>query len=110
MLPLCIDSLIFSQTYKVREQVPFGATVVAQVLSCPANDVPTHIRWILNDAVLPQTNIAGCTFDPNGLCEIDTFVAAMQQRIDEIDFAFDCFGNYTFNLTGDTITNGQFPK
>jgi hypothetical protein len=108
--PLPIDHIPQGQTYKVREIAPFASTLVGQVLSCPASDTPTHIRWLLNDGVLPQTGIQGCTFDANGLCPIDTFIAGMKQRISEIDFNFDCFGNYTFSLANDTLTTGQFPK
>jgi len=108
--PLPTDHIPAFQTYKVREIAPFGSTLVGQVLSCPASDTPTHIRWLLNDAVLPQTGIQGCEFDKDGLCELDTFIAGMQQRIEEVDFDFDCFANYTFSLANDTITTGQFPQ
>ncbi|KAJ3765459.1 acid phosphatase [Lentinula raphanica] len=108
--PLPLDHIPTNRTYKVQEISPFASRLVGQVLSCPASDTPTHIRWILNDGVLPQTGINGCGEDPNGLCEINTFIAGMKQRIEEVDFAFDCFGNYTFSLSNDTITNGQFPQ
>ncbi|KAJ3728872.1 histidine phosphatase superfamily [Lentinula raphanica] len=108
--PLPLDHIPTNRTYKVQEISPFASRLIGQVLSCPASDTPTHIRWILNDGVLPQTGINGCEEDPNGLCEINTFIAGMKQRIEEVDFAFDCFGNYTFSLSNDTITNGQFPQ
>lgn len=98
------------QTYKTREIAPFASRLVGQVLSCPASDTPTHIRWLLNDGVLPLTGIQGCGYDSNGLCEFDTFIAGMKQRIEEVDFVFDCFANYSLSLDNDTITNGQFPQ
>ncbi|KAJ3842888.1 histidine phosphatase superfamily [Lentinula raphanica] len=108
--PLPLDHIPDNQTYKIQDISPFASRFVGQVLSCPASDTPTHIRWILNDAVLPQTGIQGCSDDPNGLCELDTFVAGMKQRIEEVDFVFDCYANYTVTLGNDTITNGQYPQ
>jgi hypothetical protein len=97
------------QTYLAGQIVPFAANLVGQVLSCPASEMPTHIRWILNDGVLPLTGIQGCPANLDGLCELSTFIAAMKQRIEEVDFDFDCFGNYTIRIPDD-ITDGQFPR
>ncbi|KAF9070401.1 phosphoglycerate mutase-like protein [Rhodocollybia butyracea] len=108
--PLPLDHIPKDHTYIVNQISPFASRMVGQVLSCPASDKPTHIRWVLNDAVLPQTGIAGCKYDKDGLCPLDTFIAGMKQRIQEVDFDFDCFANYTFTLAGDKITTGQFPK
>jgi len=72
------------------------------------SSTPTHIRFALNDAVLPLTGVGGCPQDPNGLCPLDTYIAGMKQRIAEIDFQFDCFANYTVP-DPDLITDGRFP-
>jgi hypothetical protein len=37
----------------------------------------------------------GCPEDPNGLCSFDNVVSVLQERIDEINFNYDCFANYT---------------
>jgi hypothetical protein len=86
------------------------------VLTCPSSSkstsitstTPTHIRWLLNDAVVPLTGIAGCANSKDGLCAFDTFVKGMQQRIAEVDFEFGCFGNYTVPIP-DLIVDGQLP-
>ncbi|PPQ67076.1 hypothetical protein CVT25_005677 [Psilocybe cyanescens] len=111
--PLPTDHIPKDQTYFVNEIAPFGSNLVGQVLSCPASTSPTHIRWILNDAVLPLTGIKGCKANKDGLCDLDTFIAGMKTRIAEVDFAFDCFANYTipipdniFNMGG----NQSLPK
>ncbi|KIK63761.1 hypothetical protein GYMLUDRAFT_40825 [Collybiopsis luxurians FD-317 M1] len=108
--PLPLTHIPKDRTYIVQELAPFGSRLVGQVLDCEKSGAPSHIRWILNDAVLPQTGIGKCKYDSNGLCELDTFIAGMKQRIEEVDFQFDCFANYTFTLEGDTITTGQFPQ
>ncbi|KAJ6537936.1 phosphoglycerate mutase-like protein [Mycena capillaripes] len=106
------------RSYIVNQISPFGSNMVGQVLSCPSsssksklavNDTaPTHIRWLLNDAVVPLTGIAGCGHSADGLCAFDTFVEGMQQRIAEVDFEFGCFGNYTVP-SPDLIVDGQLP-
>ncbi|KDR85316.1 hypothetical protein GALMADRAFT_218408 [Galerina marginata CBS 339.88] len=107
--PLPTDHIPKDQTYFVNQIAPFGSNLVGQVLSCPATSKPTHIRWILNDGVLPLTGIKGCKSNSDGLCDLDAFIAGMKQRIEEVDFNFDCFGNYTVPVP-DNIVNGQFPK
>jgi hypothetical protein len=92
----------------VNKISPFGSNMVGQVLSCPAAAKPTHIRWILNDAVVPLTGIKGCKADADGLCPLETFIAGMQQRVAEVDFTFGCFGNYTVP-NPDLIVDGQLP-
>jgi hypothetical protein len=63
----------------------------------------------LNDAVVPLTGIKGCKEDKHGLCELSSFIAGMKQRIAEVDFAFDCFGNYTMP-DPDNIVDGRYPQ
>ncbi|KAK7466236.1 hypothetical protein VKT23_004964 [Stygiomarasmius scandens] len=107
--PLPTDHIPDNLSYNVNKFVPFGANLVGQVLSCPASEEPTHIRWVLNDAVVPLTGIKGCTEDSNGLCELDTFISSMKERLGTIDFDFDCFANYTIP-NPDEIIDGRFPK
>ncbi|KAJ7028303.1 phosphoglycerate mutase-like protein [Mycena alexandri] len=118
--PLPATHIPADRSYVVNQISPFGSNMVGQVLSCPSTPssnaasnansttTPTHIRWLLNDAVVPLTGIAGCTHNADGLCEFDTFVKGMQQRVVEVDFAFGCFGNYTVP-SPDLIVDGQLP-
>jgi hypothetical protein len=74
-----------AQSWVVTRIAPFGSNLVGQVLSCPAKSAqPTHIRWILNDAVLPMTGVKGCGHDKDGLCELDTFISSTKARIAEV--------------------------
>lgn len=66
------------------------------------------MRWMLNDGVIPQTGVAGCGADVDGLCLLDTYISALQTRLGEVDFAFDCYGNYTVP-NPDTVTDGRPP-
>jgi len=57
---------------------------------------------------MPLTGVYGCMEDPNGLCALPTFVSGMQERIGQIDFAHDCFANYTMP-NPDNIVDGRYP-
>ncbi|KAI0066193.1 phosphoglycerate mutase-like protein [Artomyces pyxidatus] len=107
--PLPTDHIPKHRQWIVSNIAPFGTNLVAQVLSCPASDKPTHVRWILNDGVVPLTGVQGCPEDVNGLCPFDTYVAGMQARIAEVDYQFDCFANYTAP-SPDTILDGRYPS
>jgi hypothetical protein len=62
-----------------------------------------------NDAVVPISGShKGCPVDPNGLCSFDNVVSVLMDRIAEIDFAYDCFANYTASLGVDY--NGRAPS
>ncbi|KAG2369438.1 hypothetical protein BDR07DRAFT_1477047 [Suillus spraguei] len=106
--PLPTDHIPPHRSYIVSQIAPFSSQLVTQVLSCPASQEPTHIRFLLNDGVVPLTGIHGCKEDPNGLCELPSFISGMQERIGEINFAYDCFANYTMP-DPDTIIDGRYP-
>lgn len=97
-----------SQTYFATQIAPFNSQFVGQVMTCTASSEPRQIRFLLNDAVVPLTGVSGCPEDANGFCPLDTFISAMRTRIAEVDFAFDCFGNYTVP-DPDTIVDGRPP-
>ncbi|KAJ7048716.1 phosphoglycerate mutase-like protein [Mycena amicta] len=103
--PLPSTHIPKDRSYVVNQISPFGANLVGQVLSCPSSSTSTgkilastskatHIRWLLNDAVVPLTGIKGCPPSADGLCPLGTFVKGMQQRIAEVDFEEGCFGTY----------------
>ncbi|KAJ8520135.1 hypothetical protein ONZ45_g3017 [Pleurotus djamor] len=103
--PLPVDHIQEGQSFFVHKLVPFGARLVGQVLACDVdNEEVTHIRWILNDAVVPLTGIRGCRPNEQGMCELRSFISGLQERLAEIDFTFDCFANYTIPIP-DTIVD-----
>ncbi|KAJ7073158.1 acid phosphatase [Mycena amicta] len=115
--PLPTDHIPANHVYIVNNIAPFATNLVGQVLTCPAyvpaippnNTKSTHIRWILNDAVLPLTGLSGCQSNADGLCPLETFISALQKRVGQVDYAFDCFANYTMP-DPDGITTGQYPQ
>ncbi|KAL6706303.1 hypothetical protein ACN47E_005593 [Coniothyrium glycines] len=89
--------------------VAFATHFTAQVLSCPAYQPSKQMRFIVNDAVVPvNESYPGCPADPNGLCSFDNVVAVLQRRSAEIDFEYDCHGNYTVQPGVDY--NGRAPR
>lgn len=62
-----------------------------------------------NDAVVPiNGSYPGCEYDADGLCSFDNVVSVLQKRIDEIDYDYDCFANYTAEAGQDY--NGRAPR
>ncbi|KAJ9497622.1 hypothetical protein H2202_007046 [Exophiala xenobiotica] len=89
--------------------VPFATHFTTQILECPAMKPSKQIRFIVNDAVIPVSGShPGCPDDPNGLCPFDTMVSVLQKRINEIDYNYDCFANYT--ATAGINYNGRAPR
>ncbi|KAJ0124399.1 3-phytase b precursor [Diaporthe amygdali] len=89
--------------------VPFATHFTVQVLECPAYQPTKQIRFIVNDAVVPVNGTyPGCEYDADGLCSFDNVVSVLQKRIDEIDYDYDCFGNYTAEAGHDY--NGRAPR
>ncbi|KAG2150718.1 histidine phosphatase superfamily [Suillus bovinus] len=107
--PLPTDHIPPHRSYRSSQIAPFSGQLVTQVLSCPASEEPTHIRFLLNDGVVPLTGIHGCTEDSNGLCALPGFISGMHERIGQIDFAHDCFTNYTMP-DPDNIIDGRYPS
>ncbi|KAH9937171.1 histidine phosphatase superfamily [Fomitopsis serialis] len=121
--PLPIDRIPAYQTYRVHNIAPFATNLVAQVLSCSASSgavsstsaatgSASYIRFLLNDGAVPLTGISHCEApDPNGLCLLDDFIQGMQERIEEVDFYYDCYGNYTAPpVSSDKIIDGRVPQ
>jgi len=112
--PLPTDHIKRNRQWIISHIAPLATNLVAQVLSCPSSDSssssgPTHVRWIINDAVVPLTGVKGCGPNKHGLCDLPTYISGMQERIAEVDFQFDCFANYTIP-DPDTIVDGRFPS
>lgn len=52
--------------------------------------------YVSNDAVIPLSGShPGCAADANGLCSFDNVVSVLKNRSKEINFNYDCYGNYT---------------
>ncbi|KAK6957081.1 hypothetical protein Daesc_002366 [Daldinia eschscholtzii] len=96
-------------SFSSSKTVPFATHFTAQVLECSTYQPTKQIRFILNDAVIPVADsYPGCPADPHGLCAFDNVVSVLKDRIDEIDFDHDCFGDYSAEAGVDY--NGRAPK
>jgi hypothetical protein len=95
--------------FSASKVVPMATNWVAQVLECSGQASTKQIRFLLNDAVIPLT-YEGCDAkQKDGLCAYDTVVGALRERLDEIDFYYDCYGNYTLPV-GISDLNGRAPR
>ncbi|CAN8101878.1 unnamed protein product [Discula destructiva] len=107
--PLSLTENTHKNSFVASKTVPFATHFTAQVLECPAYQPTKQIRFIVNDAVIPvHDSYAGCDFDAHGLCSFDNVVSVLQKRIEEIDYDYDCFENYT--AKAGVNYNGRAPR
>ncbi|BGP43558.1 hypothetical protein JCM10449v2_007599 [Rhodotorula kratochvilovae] len=112
--PLPTDHIPSDLSFVASSIAPFAANLHSQVLSCPASPLVPRgksdrfVRWILNDGVVPLDGIAGCETNDDGLCHLDAFVAATQERLQSIDWAYDCLAEY--DLPDEPINDGRPPR
>ncbi|KAJ9125111.1 hypothetical protein QFC22_000064 [Naganishia vaughanmartiniae] len=96
-------------SFVASQVVPFATHLVIQVMECSQMSPTKQVRFLLNDAVLPiDKSYPGCPQNAQGLCSFDTVLSALRQRVKEIDFDYDCFGNYTAKAGVDY--NGRAPR
>ncbi|ROW06952.1 hypothetical protein VMCG_04082 [Cytospora schulzeri] len=107
--PLSVTGNTHQNSFVASKTVPFATHFTVQVLECPAYQPTKQIRFIVNDAVVPVNGTySGCEYNADGLCSFDNVVSVLQQRLDEIDYEYDCFANYTAKAGVDY--NGRAPK
>lgn len=107
--PLSITENKTENSFVASKLVPFATHFTAQVLECSAYQPTKQIRFLVNDAVIPVADsYPGCPSDTHGLCSFDNVVSVLKDRIDEIDFDYDCFANYTAEEGVDY--NGRAPR
>ncbi|KAG8684406.1 hypothetical protein FRC11_012159, partial [Ceratobasidium sp. 423] len=65
-----------TQQFVVSKLVPFAGSTVVEKLSCPALPDKDYVRIIVNDAVIPLTDLAPCgkLGSTEGLCALEKFV------------------------------------
>ncbi|KDN33835.1 hypothetical protein RSAG8_13075, partial [Rhizoctonia solani AG-8 WAC10335] len=65
-----------NQQFVVSKIVPFAGSTVVEKLSCPAPPAKDYVRIIINDAVIPLTDLTPCgkLGRTEGLCALDKFV------------------------------------
>ena len=71
-----------------------------------------QIRIILNDGVVPLTGIRGCPDQKDGMCPVDNFVRAQREIIQEVDWIYECHGDWTVppGPAWNTTTGSPPPK
>ncbi|KAI1875109.1 uncharacterized protein JN550_002538 [Neoarthrinium moseri] len=107
--PLALAENRKQNNFVASKIVPFATHFTTQVLECSAYSPTKQIRFLVNDAVIPiADSYDGCDDDADGLCSFDNVVSVLQKRIDEIDYNYDCFENYTASAGNDY--NGRAPR
>jgi len=92
--PLPYDHIPHNRSFKTSQLAPFATNIQFQLLECTSVPGP-QIRVIINDGVTPLTGIKGCPEQRDGMCPVDTFVAAQKEIIADTDWEWGCHGNWT---------------
>ncbi|KAF9464573.1 histidine phosphatase superfamily [Collybia nuda] len=109
--PLPYDHIPKHRSFITSQLSPFSANMQFQLLECTSVPGP-QIRIIINDGVTPLTGIKGCPEQRDGMCPVDTFVAAQKEIIAETDWNYGCNGDWEV-LEGpnwNTTTGSPPPK
>jgi len=91
--PIPPDYIPEKRSFIASQVVSFGTNVQFQVLSCSTTPDP-QIRIILNDGVVPLVGLGDCPEQVDGMCPVDTFVAAEKKVIEETDWNWVCHGEW----------------
>ncbi|KAJ7063679.1 histidine phosphatase superfamily [Mycena amicta] len=106
--PLPADHIPKDRTFRSSKLAPFATNVHFQLLECTSVPGP-QIRIVVNDGPVPLTGIEGCPVQKDGMCSMDTFVAAQKKIIGAADWVYDCHGDWTIPDGWDTTT-GEPPR
>ncbi|KAG8744060.1 hypothetical protein FRC10_010845 [Ceratobasidium sp. 414] len=82
-----------NRKFQSSQAAPFATNMQIQLLSCATHSEP-QLRVIINDGVVPLDGLQGCPADKNGMCAVDTFVAAQRATIKQADFEWTCRGDW----------------
>ncbi|KAH6917781.1 histidine phosphatase superfamily [Coprinopsis sp. MPI-PUGE-AT-0042] len=93
--PLPYNQIPPNRSFRTAELVPFATNMQFQVLSCDSLPDAHQIRIIINDGVVPLTGIQGCPDQKEGMCPLDTFVAAQWDMYSKTNWTWGCDGDWT---------------
>ncbi|KAF8607448.1 phosphoglycerate mutase-like protein [Ceratobasidium sp. AG-I] len=82
-----------NRKFQSSQAAPFATNMQIQLLSCASHSEP-QLRVIINDGVVPLSGLQGCGTNKDGMCAIDTFVAAQRANIEKADFEWTCRGDW----------------
>ncbi|KAG6839977.1 hypothetical protein C0991_009915 [Blastosporella zonata] len=92
--PLPYTHILKNRSFEASKLAPFATNVQFQLLDCTSVHEP-QIRIIVNDGVVPLTSIKGCGKQSDGMCPLKAFIKAQKERLEEIDWDYECKGNWS---------------
>lgn len=121
-LPSDLPHAPSQRNFSLSEMTPFGARLMSEIWSCPANtsfeeldpvlytnptlkteDTTNYIRFVLNGAPLPTKGLPGCEDAKNGFCPVDRFLHGVPTLKKKAQYQHACFGKYP---TGHQVSDG----
>ncbi|OGM51096.1 phytase [Aspergillus bombycis] len=102
------------RTFRLNKVAPFGARLISEVWTCPeearievldstlyvnpdlsdTQNTTDYIRFVLNGAPLPTSNLVGCEHSTNGFCKVTNFLNAVPILKKKAMYQQACYGNF----------------
>ncbi|KAE8393309.1 histidine phosphatase superfamily [Aspergillus alliaceus] len=103
------------RTFELNKVAPFGGRLVSEVWTCPmdaslevldrtlyknpdlseAKHTIDYIRFVLNGAPLPTSDVIGCENAKNGFCKVANVLRAVPKLKEKAMYQEACYKNYT---------------
>ncbi|KAG9075826.1 hypothetical protein FS749_012465 [Ceratobasidium sp. UAMH 11750] len=97
-----------NRKFQTSQITPLATNMQIQLLSCSTRSKP-QLRVIINDGVVPLDGLQGCPADENGMCAVDTFVAAQRAMVAQVDYEWTCRGDWSVPSGPDWNTTTGLP-
>lgn len=112
------DHILTPRDLIVSHLTPFGARLDIELITTPAplkahdcsqyasGNETMYVHFILNQRTVPlHRSYKQCADMQNGWCEMSAFLEATKNLVEEAQFEYSCFGNYSAVPYG-TLKNG----
>ncbi|GAB1199382.1 hypothetical protein APSETT444_008729 [Aspergillus pseudonomiae] len=100
--------------FRLNKVAPFGARLISEVWTCPeetrvevldstlyvnpdlsdTENTTDYIRFVLNGAPLPISDLVGCEHSMNGFCKVAHFLNAVPMLKEKAMYQQACYGNF----------------
>jgi hypothetical protein len=114
------DMIQKNRSLIVSHMTPFGARLDVEIIETPhplsgdrsagakytEGGKTRYVHFILNQRTIPLgVSFSKCGNRDDGWCELSTFMEIQSTKLEEAQYEYSCFGNYTAVPFG-TLTNG----
>ncbi|KAK6829127.1 hypothetical protein RU639_003461 [Aspergillus parasiticus] len=100
--------------FQLNKVAPFGARLISEIWTCPeeasvevldstlyanpdlsdTKSTTDYIRFVLNGAPLPISDVVGCEHSKNGFCKVTHFLNAVPKLKEQAMYQQACYGDF----------------